>query len=148
MTREIYVPQMRPGQVQPPSRAVYAVMGEKNIREMLKDVYLEFEKSEIKSMFPPDFVKASEKSADFFIGMLGGPPLYHQKHGNPMMRARHMPFVIDERARQVWLDCFETVLANATEKYSFPEEHLPGFHAFLSGFSMWMVNSRSDEEQK
>lgn len=135
---------MRPGQVPPVSREIYALMGEDNIRAMLRDVYLEFEKSEIRHMFPKDVVKASEKSADFFIGVLGGPPLYHQNHGNPMMRARHMPFVIDVRARQVWLDCFETVLGDAVEKYNFPEQYLRNFHEFLQGFSMWMVNTKSE----
>jgi hemoglobin len=75
------------------------------------------------------------------VGLLGGPPLYHQKYGSPMMRARHMPFPIDEAARQVWLSCFDSVLANAPEKYNFPEEHLPQFREFLVGFSGWMVNT-------
>ena len=135
---------MRPGQVPPVSREIYGLMGEENIRTMLRDVYLEFEQSEIRAMFPKDIVKASEKSADFFIGILGGPPVYHQKHGNPMMRARHMPFEIDARARQVWLDCFETVLADAVEKYNFPIQYLRNFHEFLQGFSMWMVNTKTD----
>ncbi|MGB1251478.1 MAG: hypothetical protein ACPG8W_12735 [Candidatus Promineifilaceae bacterium] len=140
MSDEIFVPNMRPNQVMPPSRLIFARMGEANIRAMLRDFYLELEQSEIRAMFPKDVVKASEKSADFFIGMLGGPPLYHQRHGNPMMRARHMPFAINANARQIWLDCFETVLADAEEKYDFPPEYLPGFHAFLAGFSVWMVN--------
>jgi hemoglobin len=75
------------------------------------------------------------------VGLLGGPPLYHQRYGNPMMRARHLPFVIDEAARQEWLRCFDRVLAYAPEKYHFPAEHLPGFRAFLVGFSSWMVNT-------
>ena len=59
------------------------------------------------------------------------------------MRARHMPFVIDEAARREWLACFERVLENAAEKYNFPEEHLLGFRTFLIEFSGWMVNSAS-----
>lgn len=140
MSDQIFVPNMRPNQVRPPNTLIFGLMGEDNIRAMLRDFYLELEQSEIRHMFPKDVVKASEKSADFFIGILGGPPLYHQRHGNPMMRARHMPFPIDSSARQVWLDCFETVLSDAVEKYGFPAEHLDGFREFLSGFSMWMVN--------
>ena len=140
MSDEIFVPNMRPNQVAPPSKAIFAAMGEENIRLMLRDFYLELEQSDIRAMFPKDVVKASEKSADFFIGLLGGPPYYHQRHGSPMMRGRHMPFAINMQARQVWLDCFETVLADAEEKYDFPAEHLAGFHKFLAGFSIWMVN--------
>lgn len=135
-----FVPQIRPNQIQPPSPELFSRMGEENIRRMLADFYAELEQSTIRFMFPKDMAKASEKSADFFIGLLGGPPYYHQKHGNPMMRARHLPFPIDMAARQVWLDCFETVLANAPQ-YNFPAELLPQFHEFLVGFSLWMVNT-------
>ncbi len=143
MTREIYVPAMQPGQVQPVNRAIYAHMGSDNIRAMLRDFYSELERSDISAMFPNDMERASQKSADFFIGLLGGPPLYHQKYGNPMMRARHMPFTIDANARAVWLACFLSVLENASEKYDFPEQYLANFQQFLSGFSMWMVNTAS-----
>jgi len=116
-------------------------MGEDNIFAMLADFYEQLEASAIRDMFPRDMARASRKSAAFFVGLLGGPPLYHQKYGNPMMRARHMPFPIDEAARQVWLACFEAVLADAPEKYNFPAEHLPTFRDFLVGFSSWMVNT-------
>ncbi|MEM7032234.1 MAG: hypothetical protein AAF629_21975, partial [Chloroflexota bacterium] len=79
----------------------------------------------------------------FFVGLLGGPPLYHQRYGSPMLRARHLPFPIDEQARQVWLDCFDQVLDQAVEQYNFPAEHLAGFRNFLHGFSIWMVNKQS-----
>ena len=107
---------------------------------MLSDFYQELEKSEIRSLFPPDMEEASQKSALFFVTLLGGPPLYAQTYGPPRMRARHLPFEIDEAARKVWLDCFDRVLKNADSKYHFPPEHLEGFKKFLSDFSAWMVN--------
>jgi hemoglobin len=142
--RKIYVPPEGPRPVAPPSPEIYAAMGEANIFAMLADFYAELEQSSIRSMFPPNMKKASEKSAAFFVGLLGGPPLYHQRYGPPMMRARHMPFIIDEAARQVWLACFDAVLAQAPERYGFPQEHLPGFRAFLDSFSAWMVNTKHD----
>lgn len=141
MNRDVFVPNIRPNQILPPSREIYHLMGEENIYKMLSDFYKELEQSSIREMFPRDMERASRKSADFFIGLLGGPPKYHQKYGNPMMRARHMPFRIDAQARQVWLDCFETILAVAPTKYNFPAQHLPSFHHFLVGFSAWMVNT-------
>lgn len=139
--RQFYVPPGGPPRVSAPSPEIYAAMGEANIFAMLADFYQELERSAIRGMFPRDMARASRKSAAFFVGLLGGPPLYHQQYGNPMMRARHTPFPIDETARQVWLDCFEAVLADAPEKYSFPAEHLPQFREFLVGFSGWMVNT-------
>lgn len=143
--RQIYVPSGGPPQVTAPSAEIYVVMGEANIFAMLEDFYRELERSSLRTMFPRDMVKASQKSAAFFVGLLGGPPLYHQRYGNPMMRARHLPFVIDEAARQEWLACFDRVLEQAPTKYNFPAEHLPGFRAFLVGFSGWMVNTGSPE---
>jgi hemoglobin len=143
MSHEIYVPLGGPPQVAPPSREIYAVMGEANIFQMLEDFYLELGNSAIASLFPTDLVAASQRSAAFFVGLLGGPPLYHQRYGSPMLRARHLPFPIDEAARREWLACFDRILDQAVETYDFPAEHLPGFRAFLHGFSTWMVNKAS-----
>jgi hemoglobin len=144
MHQQPYTPPGGPNQAAPPSHEIYAHMGQANIFRMMADFYAELEQSSIRSMFPQDMQKASQKSAAFFVGLLGGPPLYHQRYGNPAMRARHMPFAIDETARQIWLDCFETVLADAVDQYNFPAEHLPGFRAFLHGFSRWMVNTKGN----
>jgi hemoglobin len=140
MPRENYTPPEGPPQGPGPSRDIYPLMGEGNIFRMLSDFYQELEKSEIRALFPPDMEAASRKSALFFVGLLGGPPLYAQTYGPPRMRARHLPFEIDESARQVWLDCFNRILSDAPAKYGFPPEHLEGFKKFLENFSSWMVN--------
>lgn len=140
--RAIYVPPAGPPNVRPPD--VYAAMGEENIFAMLADFYRELELSSIRTMFPRDMLRASQKSAAFFVTLLGGPPLYQQRYGNPAMRARHMPFVIDEAAKNVWLDCYSRVLDNATERYNFPAESLPDFREFLAGFAGWMVNTATE----
>ena len=139
--REFYIPPIDPRQIPPPSREIYAVMGERNIFLMLADFYAALEQSSIRALFPADMREASEKSAAFFVTLLGGPPLYQERYGNPMMRARHAKFIIDPAARQVWLDCFEAVLAEAPARYGFPAEQLEGFKEFLRGFSMWIVNT-------
>jgi hemoglobin len=115
-------------------------MGEAQIYRMLEDFYTELEQSPLRPLFSADMLAASHKSAAFFVGLLGGPPQYQQRYGSPMLRARHMPFPIDEAARQEWLACFERVLAQAVERYNFPTQHLEGFRTFLREFSGWMVN--------
>ncbi len=127
----------------PPSREIFALMGEAQIYRMLEDFYTELEQSPVRALFPADMLAASRKSAAFFVGLLGGPPQYQQRYGSPMLRARHIPFPIDEAARQEWLACFERVLANAVERYGFPAQHLEGFRTFLREFSGWMVNKES-----
>jgi hemoglobin len=140
-TDRVYVPPVDPGQIPPPSRDIYGSMGEANIFRMMEDFYRQLEQSSLRPLFPADMLEASHRSAAFFVGLLGGPPLYQQRFGNPMMRARHLAFVITPRAREEWLACFEHVLADAPRRYAFPEQHLSGFRAFLYAFSMWMVNT-------
>lgn len=135
-----FVPPISPGQITPPSREIFAAMGEENITRMIEDFYVELENSSIREMFPEDMHASALKSAAFFVGLLGGPPRYQQRYGNPMMRARHLPFPINQAARDVWLACFERVLEHAPERYQFPSLHLKGFRAYLSGFSLWMMN--------
>lgn len=137
---KVYTPPGGPPQGAAPSKEIYAAMGEEKIFKMCEDFYEEVGASAIDYMFPKELKEASQKSAAFFVGLLGGPPLYHQRYGNPQLRARHLPFPIDEQARQTWMSCFKHVLRNAEEKYAFPPEHLPGFIQFLERFSGWMVN--------
>lgn len=141
MSRPVYVPNIDPSQIAPPSREIYGAMGEANVFRMMEDFYGELERSPLRPLFPADMREASRRSAAFFVGLLGGPPLYHQRYGNPMMRARHLPFAITPAARAEWLACFERVLSVAPERYAFPAEHLPGFRGFLRNFSLWMVNT-------
>jgi hemoglobin len=141
MARAVYVPPIDPGAIRPPSREICGAMGEDNVVRMIEAFYRELEGSSLRPLFPADMVAASRKSAAFFVGLLGGPPRYHERYGNPMMRARHLAFAITPGAREVWLACFERVLAEAPERYRFPAEHLPGFRTFLRDFSLWMVNT-------
>ncbi|HTB23619.1 MAG TPA: hypothetical protein VK914_13060 [bacterium] len=140
---EIHTPPVGPPQGPPPDAAIYRAMGESGITRMLQDFYRELARSPIAHLFPGEegaLMEAAERSALFFVGVCGGPPLYAQKIGPPRMRARHLPFAIDAGARRAWLDCWDPVLKDCGTKYGFPEAHLPGFRAFLDGFSAWMVN--------
>ncbi len=52
-----------------------------------------------------------EKLYHFLSGWTGGPPLYEERYGHPMLRMRHMPFAIGTRERDEWLWCMERALA-------------------------------------
>ncbi|MEL6328297.1 MAG: hypothetical protein AAFR38_01435 [Planctomycetota bacterium] len=139
----VYTPPGGPPQNTSVSREIFGLMGEDNIRAMIASFYDRLAASEIAELFPKgdkNIQRAAEKSADFFVFLLGGPPLYQQRHGPPMMRARHMPFEIDDNARLVWLRCFKEAIADAVEKHGFPAQHRDGFEDFLDKFSTWMVN--------
>lgn len=141
--RQIYIPPEGPPQGNNLSPQIYEAMREENIFRMIEDFYGELKTSPIGGMFPSEMKEASRKTAKFFVFLLGGPPLYQEEYGSPMMRRRHLPFAIDEQARMVWLDCFKKILVDSDRKYNFPQEHLDSFICFLERFSAWMVNCRT-----
>lgn len=59
----------------------------------------------IHAMHAADSTLIREKFFDFLSGWLGGPQRFIEKHGHPMLRARHMPFAIGESERDQWLSC-------------------------------------------
>ncbi len=138
MEREIYVPQGGPPQGPPPSKEIFIKLGENKIRELVKLFYDEIETSSIRSMFPESLEESIPKSADFMVQILGGPPYYVQKYGPPRMRMRHIPFIIDEKARRAWLGCYKKAL----EKSNIPEPENKMIWDFLVDFSSWMVNTK------
>ena len=54
---------------------------------------------------------AREKLFLFLSGWLGGPPLYADRHGHPMLRARHLPFAIGTVERDQWMACMKQAMA-------------------------------------
>jgi len=143
MSDKIYIPPEGPPRTQIPSAIVFETMGQENIERMIGDFYRELENSTIRDLFPDDMQLSAHKSALFFVGFLGGPPLYQQEYGAPMLRARHLPFPITEETREVWLGCFDRILDRASVAYGFPEDQVPVFRTFLHQFSRWMVNRES-----
>lgn len=139
-----YVPESGPPAPFPRDLGIYEAMGEVNIFKMIEDFYQELGASSIKEMFAGDLKKASEKSAAFFVFLLGGPPLYHERHGSPRMRQRHMAFNIDKRAQVEWFKCFSKIFFRAEELYQFPKEHKKAFLKFIYEFSLWMVNAKEE----
>lgn len=51
-----------------------------------------------------------EKLFTFLIGRFGGPPLYVEKYGHPMLRAKHAPFSIGTAERDQWLSCMQRAM--------------------------------------
>jgi len=69
----------------------------------------------IRKMHPDDLTESRNKLYEFLSGFLGGPPLYHQNRGHPKLRMRHLPFQIDEQARDAWLKCMNQSLSELTD---------------------------------
>ncbi|MBI3374523.1 MAG: group II truncated hemoglobin [Betaproteobacteria bacterium] len=64
----------------------------------------------IRELHPADLAVSAEKLTSFLSGWLGGPNLYMEKFGHPMLRARHLPFPIGVAERDAWLACMRRAL--------------------------------------
>ena len=91
-----------------------AIGGEAKIRELVERFYALMdslpEAAPIRALHPADLSGAKEKLFLFLTGWTGGPPLYVQKHGNPALRQRHMPFPIGDAERDQWMLCMRQAM--------------------------------------
>lgn len=67
-------------------------------------------------LFPEDIFPVMEKQFQFLSQFFGGPALFSEQHGHPMMRARHMSVPIDRRNADAWLSCMAEALAETGVK--------------------------------
>lgn len=59
----------------------------------------------IRKLHQKDLTEARDKLFMFLSGWMGGPQLFVEKFGHPMLRRRHMPFPIGESERDQWMGC-------------------------------------------
>jgi|SRR5699024_5495466 len=64
-------------------------------------------------IFPTDLTETAYKQRLFLTQFFGGPPLYNEEFGHPMMRRRHLPFPITPTRRNAWLSCMQEALNEA-----------------------------------
>lgn len=64
-------------------------------------------------IFPEDLTETARKQTMFLTQFFGGPRLYEEERGHPMMRRRHLPFPITPSRRDAWLDCMKDALLEA-----------------------------------
>ncbi len=63
-----------------------------------------------RDVHPPDLANSEQKFFEFMSGWLGGPALFVERHGAPMLRRRHFVAKIGMAERDAWLLCFERAL--------------------------------------
>ncbi|HID82939.1 MAG TPA: globin [Chromatiales bacterium] len=98
-----------------PQQTPYAQLGgEEKVRQLVNRFYDLMdelpEAYEVRKLHAESLDSAREKLFKFLSGWLGGPPLYEQEYGHPMLRRRHLPFAIGERERDQWLMCMQLAM--------------------------------------
>jgi len=88
--------------------------GEAEVRRLVDRFYdlmdLEPAYAKLRGLHPDALDGSRDKLHWFLCGWLGGPPLYMQRVGHPMLRARHLPYVIGIAERDQWLACMQQAM--------------------------------------
>ncbi|MBL4862367.1 MAG: hypothetical protein JKY09_05050 [Crocinitomicaceae bacterium] len=101
---------------------LYTNIGPYRLRAIVNKFYdIVFAESTIKHLFNSDPSLIRDKQYNFLTQFLGGPMMYSEKYGHPKMRARHLPHVIDEKAKKEWLRCMKLAIDEIIEEKELAE---------------------------
>jgi len=97
------------------NRTPYEQIGGAETLARLVDIFYNHVKRhpDLAALFPEDLTPVKERQYQFLTQFLGGPTLYSDIHGHPMLRARHMRFPIGTAQAAAWLACMEKAMTQA-----------------------------------
>jgi hemoglobin len=114
--------------------------GDAKVRELVERFYdlMEFEPqyARLRAVHGSSLESAREKLYMFLSGWLGGPSLYIDRYGHPMLRARHLPFAIGEVERDQWMAC----MLQAMEETEVPQDLKAALEQAFFKTADWMRN--------
>lgn len=88
-------------------------------------------------IFPEDFTETARRQTLFLTQFLGGPPLFLEDRGHPMLRRRHLPFEITPTRRDAWLACMD----GAMEEVQMQEPYRTAIFERLTLTAGHMINT-------
>jgi hemoglobin len=117
---------------------IFARIGEEGFARLVRAFYAQVPDDELLApMYPRhDLVGAEERLRDFLIGRFGGPPRYVERRGHPRLRMRHMPFTIDQAARDRWVRNMDRALDEA----ELPEDVTASLREFFHSTATFLRN--------
>jgi len=123
----------------------YEMIGENTLSKLVDAFYKRVASHpDLAPIFPEDLTETARKQKQFLTQYLGGPSLYTQEHGHPMLRARHLPFPITEKRADAWLSCMHDAMNEVELDASIRE----GLFSRLALTAKHMINSVENENKK
>jgi hemoglobin len=132
----------RPPADAPRTRTAYeACGGEAGVRRLVERFYDLMETrpdaTAALAVHPRGLEEARQKLFEYFSGWLGGPPLFVERHGPPMLRARHLHAPIGEEEVDAWLVCFRQAWAEGVPDPALTDLVLPRIEALARHMRNW-----------
>ena len=117
-----------------------ALGGEAALRQIVERFYAlmdsEPEYYGIRKLHPESLQSSTDKLFMYLSGWLGGPSLYIERYGHPMLRARHLPFAIGAAERDQWMACMTRAMADGEVAPALREQLAAAFFSTAD----WMRN--------
>jgi len=121
-----------------PGTIFEAIGGQQTVDKIIESLYKHIgEHEKLIPIFPDDLQESARKQRLFLTQFFGGPPLYLQDRGHPMLKRRHLEFEITPERRDAWLACMHKALHEAKVE----EPYLTAIFERLSMTADHMVNT-------
>ena len=122
-------------------RTLYQILGEEGFDRLTRAFYDQVPNDDLLGpMYPADQIEAARiRLRDFLVGRFGGPQRYIEQRGHPRLRMRHMPFAIDVRARNRWMQ----LMANAVVEARIPAAAAGPLLQYFDQTATFMINRAS-----
>ena len=111
----------------------YQLLGGEGVVRWLTDRFYDIMDSDpavkpLRDMHPQDLAGSRQKLFMFLSGWLGGPSLYMEAFGHPRLRMGHMPFAVDEAARDQWMSCMRRAVDELVVEDWLKQKLIEAFH--------------------
>jgi hemoglobin len=118
--------------------SIFPLIGEEGFARLTAAFYRQVPGDDILSaMYPKEDIAGAERRLrDFLIYRFGGPEKYIVERGHPRLRARHLPFIIDQAARDRWMQLMDKAFAEA----ALPPEAEQLLRSFFGQMATFMIN--------
>jgi len=121
----------------------FKAIGEETLHQLVDTFYgLVAQHPDLAPIFPNDLTETARKQKQFLTQFLGGPPLYSEEHGHPMLRARHMHFPITPTRAKAWLSC----MSQAMDMTGLQGQIRDDFYSRLFLTAQHMINTPDGDE--
>jgi hemoglobin len=119
---------------------IYGRIGEDGFARLVAAFYAQVPGDDILGpMYPADdLAGAEQRLRDFLFGRFGVPRRYEEMRGHPRLRMRHMPFKLDQAARDRWVQLMDRALDEA----ALPADAASMLRQFFHHMATFLMNSR------
>lgn len=117
---------------------IYDIIGAEGFKSLVAGFYERVATDDLlRPLYPEEDLAPAERRLRLFLQQyFGGPTTYSIERGHPRLRARHMPFKIDQAARDRWMQH----MAASLDEQDFSDEVKAIMHDYFDKGATFLMN--------